>query len=465
MLFQVIKRTITSAGTSEFHDYLSAHVTDGYQCIHQDIGEVEITAEDREVAEIMKHNVDDGNFKLSKEYRENNIIQEMDLDDAEVDEIFQAEKYLENGVLNSPREPRISYQTDDTSVSTDVPDNQMGSFFQPISPATTSDMSDQESLNEMEISPMQNSQISCENSKKENSEYQITDVQYSRDEAESVDEGGNTEAVAAGGLTVSIEALRDKVLNDSGIHKRVYDADKSKEEKFAELLEDFLAENEDLPPEIRNDILDMLTDVSKTVQIEKARQIAEISNLTEYISDSNDDELTGGFERTADSNLILDESRTSPVYGYSEKQVDTDLVTDDARKTSKYRELEPPARKGLVLIAATEMPCYKESNSPANTNLMKQENTSDNSMTKTSAADPGMLTVATREKLEISNRSSETQFVLDEGNKISTAREFPGFDFTETKPKFGSIMDVSVEMDNTGESIYNEIAAFFGCKY
>ena len=54
---------------------------------------------------------------------------------------------------------------------------------------------------------------------RESSEYQRTDVQYSRDEAESVDEDGNTDGV-------SIEALRDKVLNNSGSHKRVYDADK-----------------------------------------------------------------------------------------------------------------------------------------------------------------------------------------------------------------------------------------------
>ena len=420
--FQVIKRSITSVGTSDFNEYISAHVTDGYQCIHQDIREVEITAEDREVAEIMKHNEDDDNFKLSREYCGNNIIQEMDLDDREVDEIFQAEKYQENGVCNSPRESRVSCQTDVRFVSTAVQDNQTGSYFQ------------------------------------------SSDVQYSRDEAESIDEDGNTEAVATGVLTVSIEALREKVLNDSAIHKRVYDADKSKEEKFAELLEDFLAENEDLPPEIRNDILDMLTDVSKTVQEEKARQTAEFSNLTEYISDSNDDELTGEFERTADSNVILDESRTSSVYGYSEKQADTDLVTDDARKTSKYREHEPSAHKGLMLIAATEMPCYRESNSSADTVLIKQENTSDNSRTMTPAADTGMLTVATREKLEISNTSAETHLMLAEGNKISTGREFPGFDITETKPKFGSILDVSVEMANTGESIYNEIAAFFGCK-
>ena len=460
MLFQVIKRSTGSSETSKLNEILPAQVTDGYPCELNVAEDEEMTAEDKEVAEIMKHNVDDGNFKLARKSYENNIIQEMDLDDEE-DLIFQAEKYQENGCCNSPREPRISCQTDGTFVSTDVPDDQMGSVFRPISPATTINLSHQESLNEMEISSLQSSQITCKIPKTENSEYQSTDVQNIRDETGSMDEDGNTEAVSADSL--SIEALRDKVLNDSGSHKRVYDADKSKEEKFAELLEDFLAENEDLPPEIRNDILDMLTDVSETVQEEKARQIAEINGLPEYFLGSNDNELVVGFDRPADLDPVIDEAVVKPLYGYFARQADT----DNARKTSDNKEFENPPDKDLVLVATTEMSYYREPDSRADTVQRPLENTSDNNETENPAADIDVLTVTAREipGNRDSNSSADTYMVLDEGNKISTGREFPGFDFTETKPKFGSIKDVPLEIDNTGESIYNEIAAFFGCKY
>ena len=40
------------------------------------------------------------------------------------------------------------------------------------------------------------------------------------------------------------------------------------------------------------------------------------------------------------------------------------------------------------------------------------------------------------------------------------------FNITEPKRrKYGSIMEVPIEMDNTGEKIYDKIAAFFSCKY
>ena len=382
MLFQVIKRSVRNTEPSGPNAFLPVQITDGYLCEVHHTEDKETTVDDREVAEIIKCNVDeDSYFKLAGEAWTNDTTQEMDFDDREDDE----------------------------------------------------------------------------NSARESSEYQSTDVQYSRDEVESVDEDGNTNGL-------SIEALRDKVLNNSESHKRVHDADKSKEEKFAELLEDFLAENEDLPPEIRDDIWDMLTDVSKTVQEEKARQATD--SLTEYSSDRNDDGLVGGSERQADSDLMLDVARQTPVYGDSERPVDKYLVQKVARTISYDREFQASADAGLTLLARKEMPSNIEYENAVEEVLMQQANTSD-SRENVNPIDTDLLMVAARgipPKIE-SNSSSDTDVVVIKGKKISAQIESTAFGITETKPKFGSIMDVSVEMDNTGEAIYNEIAAFFGCKY
>ena len=129
MLFQVIKRSVRSAEPSGPNVLIPVQITDGYLCEVHDAEDEEMTVDDREVAEIMKCNVDeDCYFKLAGESCTNDTTQEIDLDDEE----------------------------------------------------------------------------DYENSTRESSEYQSTDVQYSRDEAESVDEDGNTNGL-------SIEVLRDKV--------------------------------------------------------------------------------------------------------------------------------------------------------------------------------------------------------------------------------------------------------------
>ena len=225
-----------------------------------------------------------------------------------------------------------------------------------------------------------------------------------------------------------------------------------------------MAENEDLPPEIRDDIWDMLTNVSKTVQEEKARQVAD--SLTEYSSDKND-EFVSGSERRADSDLMLD-VRQTPVYGDSERPVDKYLVQKVARKTSDNREFQTSADADLALLARKEMPRNIEYENSVEEVLMQQANTSGTcSRENVNPTDTDLLMVAARgipPKIE-SNSSSDTDVVVIKGKKVSDQIESTAFGITETKPKFGSIMDVSVEMDNTGETIYSEIAAFFGCKY
>ena len=203
------------------------------------------------------------------------------------------------------------------------------------------------------------------------------------------------------------------------------------------------------------------TDVSKTVQEEKARQVTY--SLTEYSSDRKNDELVGGSARPEDSDLMLDVARQTLVYGDSERPVDTDLQKD-AGKISDDREFQTSGDTDLVLLALKEMISNREYDNSVDDVLVQQVKTLDSNM---NPPDTDLLMVAARgiPSNRESSSPSDTDLVVINGKKVSAHMDSTAFGITETTLKFGSIMDVSVEMDNTGETIYNEIAAFFGCKY
>ena len=284
--------SIGSSETSAFYKFLPAHVMDDYfqELRHRE--EEEMTAEDKEVAEIMKHDTEEVDvFEISRESWENKMMEEMVFDDREVDRIVGAGQYLKPDICDSPKEAWMSNQTDGFSVSA----GERSAYFRPISPEIRS---------------------FAESSTCDTTYQQESEVMPSNDyELSSLHAFDRFNTVSANGPQICIDSLRQVILKDSESHKRVIDVNKSQEEKFAELLEDFLAENELLPREIKDLILNMLTNVRTIVDEDNARQMTEIDGLTEYSLDScYDEELTDGFERSADTDLFLDDTRKTPYY-------------------------------------------------------------------------------------------------------------------------------------------------------
>ena len=277
--------SIGSGDTSAFYKFLPAHVMNDYFRELHRREEEELTAEDREVAEIMQYDPEDvGVFGISSETGEYNITEDLALENREVDRIIGAENHLKRDVCNSPRETWLSNQTGDSFAYT----GEMSAYFRPISPG---------------IINFKTGSSTCDTDYQDMSK-RVAANHYN---ISSIHASDRFNRITAAKPQICIECLRQIVLKDSGSNKRVSDISKSQEEKFAELLEDFLAENEDLPLELKDIVFDMLINVRATVDEDKAQQMT----LSENSLDGNDDELFDGFERPADTDLFLDEARVS----------------------------------------------------------------------------------------------------------------------------------------------------------
>ena len=276
--------SIGSGETSAFYKFLPTYVMDNYFRELHRREEEEMTAEDREVAEIMQYDpVDVGVFGISSETGEYNITEDLALENREVDRIIGAENYLKRDVCDSSRESWLSNQTDDSFAHT----GEMSAYFRPISP---------------EVITFKTGSSTCDTDYQDMS----NTVAANHYNISSIHASDRFNRITAAKPQICIESLRKIVLKSSESHKRASDIDKSQEEKFAELLEDFLAENEDLPSELKDQVLDMLINVRATIDEDRAHQMT----VSENSLDSNDDELIGGFERPADTDLFLDEART-----------------------------------------------------------------------------------------------------------------------------------------------------------
>ena len=275
--------SIGSGETSAFYKFLPTHVMDNYFLELHCREEEEMTAEDREVAEIMRYDPEDvGVFGISSETGKYNLTEGLALEN-KVDRITGAENYVKRDVCDSSRGAWLSNQTGDSFAYT----GGMSAYFRPISP---------------EIITFKTGSSTCD------TDYQVMSntVAANHYNISSIHASDRFNRITDAKPQICIESLRQIVLKDSGSNKRASDIDKSQEEKFAELLEDFLAENEDLPSELKDQVLDMLINVRATVDVDRAQQMT----VSENSLDSNDDELIGGFERPADTDLFLDEART-----------------------------------------------------------------------------------------------------------------------------------------------------------
>ena len=90
---------------------------------------------------------------------------------------------------------------------------------------------------------------------------------------------------------LSIESLRHKILMNAESREIRAGPSRTQEEKFAELLEDFLDENEDLPREVKKNVLDMLTNVRETISEEKTYHIKENTWEVSDYEQHNDTQL------------------------------------------------------------------------------------------------------------------------------------------------------------------------------
>ena len=119
---------------------------------------------------------------------------------------------------------------------------------------------------------------------------------------------------------LSIESLRHKILMNAESREIRAGPSRTQEEKFAELLEDFLDENEDLPREVKKNVLDMLTDVRETISEEKTYHIKE---NTWEVSD---------YEQHNDTQLVPDKAGVSYIKENTHKEIvniEKSYITED----------------------------------------------------------------------------------------------------------------------------------------
>ena len=285
-----------------------------------------------------------------------------------------------------------------------------------------------------------------------------------------------SETDAPGKKRPSMEELRRMVLDKSADRPNIDRFTQTEEEQFVEILEDFLEENKDLPPEIKDNILDMLTKTRETVaeQKEGILYTAEI-----YKGDSDDkpsmDELDS--LRAADDEVMeifnalqLPDLQTElpdlppAVNSESPKDLFLDMETN-------MEEFDRAADDEVLdLINDIELPdlSVAVTNESTNDVLLDMATNMPASMPDPiigSLYSTDVFIGANDEHLLAEFERVVNDELIFEDTKLA---ELPGpsvHNINEySTSKFKAIDCVEVEMDSTGQKIYDEIAAFFGCK-
>ena len=431
---------------SAFYKYVPARVMDEYFrfLCHTETG---MTTEDKQVAENTNNNAVQNNLSSFMKELTTDLAEDFDM---EVAEIFNTKLELKMENCQSPKEPWIPQISDDRTAAADRGNLEMNnSFIQQITPliislspsASHSSLTTSETASNMysnliqDISPSPKhghfhrssfeafgetirSNSSCTERIEENLAYPEPNIDLSK----HISTFPGSNADSPGKQKPSMEELRRMVLDRSSDRPGLDRFTQTEEEQFAEILEDFLEENKDLPPEIRDNILDMLTKTRETV----AEQQEGILYTAEIYKGESDDEVNmDEYDRAADDEImdLINEIDLSDLAAASESA--NDVLLDMG---INVRESMAELTEGIVY----------------STDVFIGEDD---------------------ERLLAEFERAISSGLVSEDTNIAKLPDSTAYQIEDpSRSKFKPIKDVEVEMDSTGQEIYDEIAAFFGCK-
>ena len=494
-----------SSTGSAFQKYIPVRVMDDFvRYLHHT--EVGMTTEDRKVEENTNNNAVLN--ELSGFMRQ--LTTDLDENDAELDmevaEIFDTTSELKLEYCQSPKKPWIPQITDDITAAevrrnldmnnsfiqqispiiisvspsnshcnqTTVgkPIDMTSHFIQQISPAIVSPSPGHSPCNQSSLETFSATIRSSRST--EGTEENPTYPEPYADLTSHHNTFPGSETDSPGKNRPSMEELRRMVLDNSADRPDIDRFTQTEEEQFVEILEDFLEENKDLPPEIRDNILDMLTKTRETVaeQKEGILYTAEI-----YKGDSDDKPSMYELDRAADDEVMEN---------FNELQL-PELQTELPDLPPAVNSESP---KDLLLDMETNMEEFDRAADDAVLDLINEIELPDLSVAVTNeSTNDVLLDMATNmpasmpEPIIGSLYSTDVFIGADDEHLLAEFERVvkDELTFKDTKlaerpgpsvhnideystSKFKSIDCVEVEMDSTGQEIYDGIAAFFGCK-
>ena len=490
-----------SSTRSAFQKYIPVRVMDDFvRYLHHT--EVGMTTEDRKVEENTNNTAVLN--ELSGFMR--HLTTDLDENDAELNmevaEIFDTTSELKLEYCQSPKEPWIPQITDDLT-ATEVRRNlgMNNNFIQQISPiiisvspsnshcnqTTPENPFDMKSHFSQQISPAIVSPSPGHSPYNQSSLETFSATIRSSRSTESTEENPTypepyadltshhntfpgSETDSPGKKKPSMEELRRMVLDKSADHPGVDRFTQTDEEQFVEILEDFLEENKDLPPEIRDNILDMLIKTRETVaeQKEGILYTAEI-----YKGDSDDKPSMDELDRAADDEVmeILNELQLPDV---QTELPDLPLAVNSESPNDVLLDMEEFDRAAndevLDLINGVELPDLPVAvtNESPNDVLLDMA-------TNMPASMPEPI-IGSLYSTDVFIGADDEHLLSEFGRVVNDELTFGDTKLAElprqsvhnineySKAKFKYINCVEVEMDSTGQKIYDGIAAFFGCK-
>ena len=489
---------------SAFYKYVPARVMDEYfRFLHHT--ETGMTTKDREVAKNTNNNaVQNNQPSLIKELTTDLAEDNAELD-MEVAEIFNTKPELKMENCRSPKEPWLPQITDDRTAAVDRGSLEINnSFIQQITPimislspsASHSSLTTSETASDMysnfiqDISPATVSpspghsqfyQSSFEaysetirrnSSCTERIEENLAYLEPSDDLPKHISILPGSGADSSGKKKPSMEELRRMVLDRSADRPGLDRFTQTEEEQFAEILEDFLEENKGLPPEIRDNILDMLTKTRETV----AEQQEGILYMAEIYKGESDDEINmDEYDRAADDEVkelineielpdLHTEQPDLPTAVTSESL--SDVLLDMETNMDKFDRAADDEIMDLINeIDLSDLAAASESANDVLLDMSTNVRESMAELTEGIVYSTDVFIGEDDERLLAEFERAVNSGLVSEDINIAKLPDPTGYQIEDpSRSKFKPIKDVEVEMDSTGQEIYDEIAAFFGCK-
>ena len=198
----------------------------------------------------------------------------------------------------------------------------------------------------------------------------------------------------------------------------------TEEEQFAEILEDFLEENKCLPSDIRDNILDMLNKTRDTVA-ELKEGILYTAEI--FMGESDTETSVTEFDRAADNEVM---------------QLFNEIDLPDP---SSFNTRESPAHTFIDMLTNEREAMYESVRGTVYTTEVFFRAEDERLLEEFGATEGGLLYENIR----------NTELCAPTVSNTSDSLEH----------QFDEIKFVDVEMESTGQGIYGEIAASFGCMY
>ena len=484
---------------SAFYKYVPARVMDEYFrfLCHTETG---MTTEDRQVAENTNNNAVQNNLSSFMKELTTDLAEDTAEFDMEVAEIFNTKPELKMENCQSPKEPWIPQISDDRTAAADRGNLEMdNSFIQQItpiiislSPSTShSSLTTPETASDVDINLIQDISPSPKHSHFHQSSFEAFSetIRNNGSCTEKIEENlaypepnvdllkhtstfPGSDADSPGKQKPSMEELRRMVLDRSADRPGLDRFTQTEEEQFAEILEDFLEENKDLPPEIRDNILDMLTKTRETV----AEQQEGILYTAEIYKGESDDEVNmDEYDRAADDEVkeLINEIELPDLHT-EQPDLPTAVTSESLSDVlldmeTNMDEFDRAADDEIMdLINEIDLSDLAAASDSANDVLLDMGTNVRESMAELTEGivySTYVFIGEDDERLLAEFERAVNSGLVSEDTNIAKLPDPTAYQIGDpSRSKFKPMKDVDVEMDSTGQEIYDEIAAFFGCK-